>query len=64
MESEIPFKELTLKITETSTALDVRLERQGRADVAIRVQRSSANKIFSHLGKIYLFFYLGLQLTG
>ena len=35
MESEIPFKELTLKITETSTALDVRLERQGRADVAI-----------------------------
>ena len=64
MESEIPFKELTLKITEASTALDMRLERQGRADVAIPVQRSSANKIFSHLGKIYLFFYPGLQLIG
>lgn len=52
-ESETQFKELTLKITEVSTALDVRLERQGRADVAIRVQRSPANKILSHLGKIF-----------
>ena len=64
MESEIQFKELTLRITEASTAWDVRLETQGKADVAIRVQRSSANKILSHLGKIYLFFYSGLQLTG
>ena len=64
VESEIRFKELTLKITEASTAWDVRLETQGRADVAIWVQRSSANKILSHLGKIYLFFYSGLQLIG
>lgn len=64
VESEIQFKELTLRITEASTAWDVRLEMQGRADVAIRVQRSSANKILSHLGKIYLFFYSGLQLIG
>ena len=64
VESEIQFKELTLRVTEASTAWDVRLEMQGRADVAIRVQRSSANKILSHLGKIYLFFYSGLQLIG
>lgn len=53
------FKELAHAIMEASAGWDVRLETQGRADVAVQVQRSSASPIPSHLGGVYLFFCSG-----